>query len=165
MPGQHGSFIDGWSLKAIGVRGIGPVAEVEHQTFLLFFGLAIMSNGGEGTEEEIRGVSHYGGAAGRDLVAGLKLIEFAESVVDGGSVAEFLDVADENGGEVGLVEISLMFGGVFGAEAGIGIRDGHAATASAGGAMLTMERDRIGVGNGYICLRIGSGVHESSFRL
>jgi hypothetical protein len=61
MPSQHGSFIDGWPLKAIGVRGTGPVLEVEHHAFLLFFELAIMSDGGESAEEEIGGVSHDGG--------------------------------------------------------------------------------------------------------
>jgi hypothetical protein len=81
------------------------------------FGLGgvIAGDGGESAEEEIGGVGHDGGAAGSDLVAGLELIEFAEGVVDVCGGAEFLDVADENIGEVGLVEVSLAFGGVFGA--------------------------------------------------
>ncbi len=50
MSGQHGSSIGGWSLKAVGVRGIGPVLDVEHQALLLFFELAIAGDCGEGTE-------------------------------------------------------------------------------------------------------------------
>jgi len=126
------------------------------------FGLeeVIAGDGGEGAEEQVAGVGHDGGAARRDLVAGLELIEFAERVIDGERVAELLDVPDEGRGKVGLIEFFLAVGGVFGAEARIRIRDSHAATASAGGAMLTMERDRIGIGDGRSSLR----VHESSFR-
>jgi hypothetical protein len=46
-------------------------------------------------------------------------------VVDGEGIAEFLNVADENGGEIGLIEFCLAFGGVPGAEAEIRVRDGH----------------------------------------
>jgi hypothetical protein len=46
MSSQDGSAINGGSLKAIGVRGTGPILEVEHQTFLLFFELAIAGDGG-----------------------------------------------------------------------------------------------------------------------
>jgi len=126
------------------------------------FGLeeVIAGDGGEGAEEQVAGVGHDGGAARRDLVAGLELIEFAERVIDGERVAELLDVPDESGGEVGLVEFFLAVCSVFGAEVGVRIRDGHAATSSAGSAVLTMERNRIGIGDGCSSLR----VHESSFR-
>jgi hypothetical protein len=60
-------------------------------------------DGGEGAKEEVAGVGHDGGAAGNDLVAGLELIEFAEGMVDVGGGAEFLEVADEDGGVVSLV--------------------------------------------------------------
>jgi len=116
---------------------------------LLFFELAIARNGREGTEKKTGGVGHDGGATRIDLIAGLELIEFAEGMIDGGGVAEFLDVANENGGKVGLIEFFLAVGGVLGTEAGVRIRDCHAATASAGSALLAVERG--GVGNGDGC--------------
>lgn len=76
-----------------------------------------MFDGRESAEQEIAGVGHNGGAARSDLVACLELIKFAEGVVDFGGGAEFLDVTDEGGGEVGLVEVLLKKSGVFGAEA------------------------------------------------
>ena len=66
-------------------------------------------------------------------------------------------------GPVAEVEHEAFFlavGGVFGAEAGIRIRNVHAAAASVGSALLTMGRDRIGNGDGCLGLR----VHGSSFR-
>jgi hypothetical protein len=74
-----------------------------------------------------------------DLVPGLEFIEFAEGAVDGDGGAEILGVPDEGGGEVGFAEEPLVFGEVFGAEAGIGIRDGQTAEALAGKTVLTME--------------------------
>ena len=126
------------------------------------FGLEVVIAGddGEGAQEQVTGVGHDGGAARRDFVAGLELIEFAEGMIDGDGVAELLDVPDEGRGKVGLIEFFLVVCSVFGAEARVRLRDGHAATASAGGAMLTMERDRIGIGDGCFSLR----VHVSSFR-
>jgi len=141
--------------------GIGPVAVVEYGALLLGLEAVIAGDGGEGAEEEIGGIGHDGGAAGSDLVAGLELIEFAEGMIDGDGIAEFLDVTDEGRGEVGLIEFFVAVGGVLGAEARVRIRDGHAAAASACSSMLTMERGRIGIGDGYIGLR----VHGSSFRL
>ncbi len=43
-------------------------------------------------------------------------------MADVGGGAEFLDVADEEGGEVGLVEVLLEQGSVSGAEAGVWVR-------------------------------------------
>ncbi len=104
-----------------------------------------MGDGGEGAEEEIGGVGHDGGAAGSDLVAGLELIEFAEGMVDVGGGAEFLDVTDEDGGEIGLVEVFLKQSGVFGAEARVCVGDGQAAKAAPrDGAVLAMERGGVG---------------------
>jgi hypothetical protein len=149
MSSQDGPAIASWSFKAIGVRGTGPVTEVPFNGFfLLGLHAGIAGDDGEGPKKETGGVGHDGGATRIDLVAGLELIEFAERVVDCDGVAEFLDVADENGSEVGLVQVSLMFGSVLGAEAGIGIGDGHAATASAGRALLTMGRSGSGDGDG-----------------
>jgi len=91
---------------------VGPFAvragHVNNEAMFLLGGRSgFPCDGGEGAEEEVGGIGHDGGAAGRDLVVGLELIEFAEGMVDVGGGAEFLDVADENGGEVGLVEILL----------------------------------------------------------
>ena len=89
-------------------------------------------------------------------------------MVDVGGGAEFLDVTDEGGSEVSLVEVFVMcdreavdlaLSGVFVAEARVRIRDGHAATTAAGGAILTMERDGSGVVDGGSSL----GIHVSSF--
>ena len=99
--------------------GTGKIAEIDTERFV--FGMEFFFDGGEGAEEEIGGVGHDGGAARGDLVAGLELVEFAEGMVDGDGGAEFLVVADERGGEVGLIEIFLASGHVFGAEAGGGI--------------------------------------------
>ena len=118
-----------------------------------------LGDGGKCAEEEAGGVSHDGSAARSDFVAGLELIEFAERVVDSDSVAEFLDVADESWSEVSLIEFSLAVGEMLGAEAGDRIRDGHAAAAPAGSALLAMEQDRMGIGDDYFSLR----VHGSSF--
>jgi len=150
--------IAGWTPNAGAVCGFWPVAEVEDEALFLLLEAAIAGDGGESAEEETGSVGHDGGAAGVDFVVRLEFVEFAERVVDGDGVAEVLDVANENSCEVGLVEFSLVVGGVFGAEAGIRIRDGHATTASAGGAMLTMERCRIGNGDDCFGLR----VHKSS---
>src|SRR6266571_4115353 len=77
----------------------------------------------------------------------------------GGAEEQIGGVGDEGGSEVGLVEVLLALNGVFVAEARARIRDGHAATAAAGGAILTMERDGSGVGDGGSSL----GIHVSSF--
>jgi len=69
--------------------------------------IGFVFDGGEGAEEQVTGVGHDSGAARGDLVAGLELIEFAEGMVDVGGGAKFLDVTDEGGGEVCLVEVLL----------------------------------------------------------
>src|SRR3989441_434252 len=135
----------GWPTGLL-VRGAREVGD-DHRAVVLggaFFGI----DGGEGAEEQIGGVGHDGSAARGDLVPGLEFIEFAEGVVDVGGGAEFLDVTDEGGSEVGLVEVFLTLGGVFAAEARVWSTDGPAATAAAGGAVLTMEGDGVGVGEG-----------------
>jgi hypothetical protein len=116
-------------------------------------------DGWESAEEEVAGVSHDGGAARGDLVVGLELIEFAEGVIDIGGGAEFLDVADEGGGDVGLVEIFPALGGVLEAEAGVGIKDGHAATTTAGGALLTVRQSGVECS----CGADRFWIHKSSF--
>jgi hypothetical protein len=51
------------------VPGAWEIAEVDLDNLVL--GMEFALNGGEGTEEEIGGVGHDGGAAGLDLVPGL----------------------------------------------------------------------------------------------
>jgi hypothetical protein len=93
----------------------------------IVLGLLFLLQGGESSEQETAGEGHDGGTAGRDLVAGLEFVEFAERMVDVFGRAEFLDVTDERGGDVGLVEILWEQSGVFGAEAGVWVGNGHAA--------------------------------------
>jgi hypothetical protein len=132
----------------------------DSRTVVVLIGFPL--DGGEGSEEEAAGKGHDGGAARGDLVAGLELIELAEGMVDVDGRAEFFDVADEGGGNVGLVEFPLAFGGVLEAEAGVRIGDGQAAEATpGGGAMLAMER--FGSGDGASDSVRVFGIHESSF--
>jgi len=92
-------------------------------------------DGGEGAEEEIAGVSHDGGPAWVDLVPGLEFIEFTEGAIDNDGGAEFLGVSDKGCSQVSLVEVLLVLGRVFGAEAGSRFGDDHAAATATGGAV------------------------------
>jgi len=116
-------------------------------------------DGGEGAEEQVGGVGHDGGTARGDLVTSLEFVEFAEGAVDGDGGAEFLGFTDELGGDVGLVEVFPAEGGVTGAQAGVRIGDGHAATAAAGGMVLTVELNGFNGNDGAG----GYWIHESSF--
>jgi len=125
--------------------------------FVFEFGMEFVLDGGESAEEQIAGIGHDGGAAGVDLVPGLELIEFAEGAVDNDRGAEFLGVADEGCGQVGLVEVLPVLSGVFGAEAGVGVGDGQTAEALAGKTMLAMKLNRSsGDASGFV-------IHGSSF--
>jgi hypothetical protein len=137
----HFASVDSRTLDAIFVGWTGPVAEVEVHIFLLGLGKFLGGDDGEGAEEKVGGVSHDGGTARSDFVTGLEFIEFAEGMVDVGGGEEFLDIADEGGGEVGLVEICVTVGSMFGAEAGGGVGDRETATATGGGALLAMGQN------------------------
>jgi hypothetical protein len=127
--------------------------------WLVVLRVEFLLNGGEGAEEEAAGKGHNGGVAGSDLVAGLEFIEFPEGVVDVDGGAEFLDVADEGGGNVGLIEVLLEQSGVFGAEAGVLVGDGHATkAATGGGTVLAMEWGGAGDGGAR-----SFWIHMSSF--
>jgi len=139
-----GTAIAGRALNARAVRRFGPAAKVEFEGLSLGLEAISTGDGGEGAEEEAAGISRDGSAPGSDLVAGLELIEFAERVVDVGGGEEFLDAADEGGGEIGLVEVFLALGGMPGAEAGARFGDVHAATTAAWSAVLTMGQNEGG---------------------
>src|SRR5258708_32845543 len=84
--------------------GFGPVTvgagHVDDDALVLAGrGIGFVLDGGEGTEEEIRGVGHDGGAAGGDFVTCLELIEFAGGMVDVCGGAKFLDITDERSEE------------------------------------------------------------------
>jgi hypothetical protein len=133
------SGIFGAGLAAVGFRHVNDD--------LLGVAINLLLDGGKGAEEQVTGVSHDGSASRRDPVVGLELVEFTEGMVDVGGGTKFLDVADEGGSEVGLVELFLAFGSVLEAEAGVRVGDGETAEAAAGDrAMLTMERFGINVG-------------------
>jgi len=93
---------------------------------------------GESAEQKIAGVGHDGSTARSDFVAGFEFEEFAESPVDVKGGVEFFGVADEESGEVGLLELRLVAGGVVRAEARLRIEEGLAAAASTGEAVLAV---------------------------
>src|SRR5712692_5891698 len=64
MSSLDGPDITGGALNARAVVGTGPVAEVEHEAFLLGFDEVIASDGAIGVEKLVGNVSHDGGAAG-----------------------------------------------------------------------------------------------------
>jgi hypothetical protein len=99
---------------------VGPVRKAQVRR-LLILGVKFLFDDGQGTQEQVAGVGHDGGAPRRDLVAGLLSKELAEAEVDGNSRAKFLGVTDEFVGLVGLVEFFLVLSGVRGAEAGVAI--------------------------------------------
>ena len=72
-------------------------------------GSGLMFDGEETAEEEAGSISHDGGAARGDFVAGEEFVKFAEGAVDGDSRSEFLGVTDEPGGDVGGVAVSFQF--------------------------------------------------------
>ena len=147
-------IVGGWVGKGVAL-GAGEVDD--DLGFVFEFGMEFVLDSGKGAEEEIAGVGHDGGAAGVDLVPGLEFIEFTEGAVDNDRGAEFLGVADEGCSQVGLVEVLLMLGGVFGAEAGLRVGDGQTAKTLAGKTMLAMKLNRSGGdASGFV-------VHVSSF--
>jgi hypothetical protein len=119
------------------VPGAWEIAEVDLDNLVL--GMEFALHGGEGTEEEIGGVGHDGGAAGVDLVPGLEFIEFAEGAIDNDSGAEFLGPADEGCSQVGLFKVLPVLDSMLGAEAESWVGDGHAAATATGCAMQTVE--------------------------
>jgi hypothetical protein len=62
------------------VRRAGKVAEADGYRFI--FGMEFVLDSGEGAEDEVLGVGHDGGAAGMDVVLGLKVAEAGEEVAD-----------------------------------------------------------------------------------
>jgi hypothetical protein len=100
--------------------------------FVFEFGMDFVLDGGEGTEEQVAGVGHDGGAARVDAIVGLKAKEAGKEVVDGDGGFEFGETGDEFGGEVGGLVAFIPTAGVVGAESGAWIGDGHAAAAFAG---------------------------------
>jgi len=91
-----------------------PVGEIEPGGPIVF-GMQFVFDGGEGAEEQVGGIGHNGGAARGDSVTGLEFVEFAKGAIDGDGGAEFLGLADDLGGDVGMVEVFLAQGGVPGA--------------------------------------------------
>src|SRR5260370_2625328 len=80
-------------------------------------GIGFVFDGGEGAEEEIRGIGHDGGAAGGGFVAGLGLIEVGQGGGDGGGGGGILDGADGGGGDGGPCAGVFVVRGVSGASA------------------------------------------------
>jgi len=125
--GMRKSRVGRWPSCAV-LRRIAKSIDI-HEDILVFVACFLL-DGGEGAKKETGGVGHDGGAARGDFVAGLEFIELAEGVVDVGGGAEFLDLADEGSGEVDLVKVPLMLGGVLGAKAGVGVGDRQTAKAA-----------------------------------
>jgi len=91
---------------------------------------------GEGAEEEVAGVGHEAARRGLIFVPGLEFIEFPRErlITTESGIPRRLR---EGGSKVGLVEVFLVLGGVFGAEARLGVGDGQTAESLAGKTMLT----------------------------
>ncbi len=100
MSSLDGPDITGGALNARAVVGTGPVAEVEHEAFLLGFDEVIASDGAMGVEKLVGNVSHDGGAAGRDAAFGDEDEEAGEKLVDVEAGAELGEFGEEFGGEV-----------------------------------------------------------------
>jgi len=107
---------------------------------LSLVGAGFVLDGGESAEEEIANVGEDGGAACGDAVLGKKAEEIGEDLVEVRGGLEFGKLADEGGGEVGLLEAVRAGVEVFGAEPGSGVGDGVAAAAAGGGAVLTTRQ-------------------------
>jgi hypothetical protein len=97
----------------------------------LGWGMEFVFDGGEGAEEQVAGVGHDGGAAGRDAAFGLMKQEAGQEVVDGGGGFEFRNSLGEKSGEIGGPAEIDGGTGMLGAEGGRRVRDEHAAAAVA----------------------------------
>jgi len=115
-------------------RGTGEIAEVDLDDFI--FGVEFVLDGGEGTEEEVAGVGHDGGAARVDAVFGFEMQKAGEEVVDGDGGFKFGEAGGEKGGEVALLDTDGAGDGVFGANTGGDAGDGVTAATASGGAVL-----------------------------
>jgi hypothetical protein len=150
-------------LKELSLCGFGRCSPASHggvdihdDHVALFFWMAFTLDGGDGVEEQVAGVSHDGGAARRDFVAGEEFVEFAKGAVDGDAGSEFLGVPNEPGSDVGGILFLFELGGVIGAEVASNVRDELAATEFAG-AVLTVGKLSEGVG--VSCFWTRSVVH------
>jgi hypothetical protein len=97
---------------------------------------------GEGAEDEIGGISHYGSAAWGDAVFGLKAEEAGEEFADGDGGLEIGQSGGEGGGEVDGSVFVLRKLGVVDAKERFLIWDRHAATGAVTKAMLTTVLSR-----------------------
>jgi hypothetical protein len=141
--------------------GDGSAGDINNDDFvLLLLAVEFAVDGGKGAEEEIARVSHDGGAARRDFVAGNEFVEFTERAVDDDSGSEFPGVTKELGSDVGGVAVFFLLRGMTEAEAGSGIGDGHAATAATGGTSRAMGRDGF-----CLCKDDGFLIHGIPFRV
>ena len=148
--GELGSPLDrgGLGIPAFGFArasgfqgpGGGGAGNIHDDCGLLFvLCIKFVFDGGEGTKEQVTGVSHDGAAAGRDFVACEEFVEFGEGAVDGDGGSEVVSVTDELGGDIGGVAILFVLRGVLEAEAGSGIGDKFAAAAFTHAVLTTGE--------------------------
>jgi hypothetical protein len=160
--------MDGWTLKAIGVRGTGPGHEVEHHIFLLFFELAIAGDGAMGVEKLVGDISHDGGATRGDAALGDEDEEAGEKLVDVDTGAELGEFGEEFGGEVFQVVLRRLGhseqSGMAETEMRAGVQNsettaaaiGREVTAAGGVVRFGLGRAR-GVALGNACGRGGAG--------
>ena len=99
-----------------------------------FLGLTVgfALDGGEGAKEQVAGVGHDSGTAGRDAAFGLMKEEAREEVVDGCGGFEVRESCGEESGEIGGPTDVVGRTGVLGAEGRRGVGDEHAAAAVTG---------------------------------
>ena len=90
--------------------------KVDHIRVFADFILLLEVDGGEGAEEEVTGVGHDGGAAGRDALLRLEKEKPGEEVVDRDGGLELGETGDELGGETGGMVAFVLAASVLGAE-------------------------------------------------
>jgi hypothetical protein len=95
---------------------------------------------GEGTEDEIGGVGHYGSAARGNPVFGLQVEEAGEEFADGDGGLEIGETFREGGGEIYRSVFVLREVGMVEAKKRFRIWDKEAAASSVGETMLAAAR-------------------------
>ncbi len=129
-------------MGALGLVALRARGAAKNSSGNLLAGLKVIFivDGGEGAQEQIADVGQNGGATRSDLVLGKEPVQFSQGIVDARRGLKVFGLAGKSCGEIGEFAVPPLEDGVTEAETGSGVRDGKAATATTGGAMLAMKR-------------------------